>query len=137
MIDHGSSVSVFRPDGSIDADLDGPEVTGARVVLENVVCVLMTPLGSIFYDATAGVSRPLQSLVNATIDAAERRRIQDEYISAAEQQAEGVVKADIVLIDNGAKGLVLTGTVYTDEGPGQLEVSAADALKVLFPGSTT
>lgn len=135
MSDHGSAVSVFRPDGTIDADYDGEEITGVRVVLEDVAQTLMTDVGAIFYAPTEGVIHTLQSLINSTHDDAALRRIEDEYAAAAEEQCEGVVKA-IFKFSRIEKGLRLTGRIYTDEGPGVLDVTATDALRVLFPDFT-
>ncbi len=134
ILDYGSAVRMFGPDGTLDADLDGPMITGRRVALEGVGVVIFTLIGSNPYDRNMGVPRPLPSLVNFTGRDGELRRIEGDYVTAARLQVANV-RAARFAFQRTARGLVLTGAITTAEGiVSPLVATVADALRVLSAG---
>lgn len=132
-LDYGSAIRMFRADGTLDPDLDGPMLTGPRVALEAVAVTLFTLVGSNPYDRNMGVRLPLPALINYTGSDASLRRIEAEYAAAARTQVE-MVGAARFAFSRTSRGLALTGAVTTSSGlTAPLVASVADAIKVLFP----
>ena len=132
ILDYGSAVRMFADDGTLDANLDGPLLTGARVALEGVGVELYTLAGSNPYDRNMGVARPLPGLVNFSGGDAELHRIEADYVVAARKVAN-VITARFAF-QRIARGLVLTGAITTADGiVSPLVATVTDAIKVLFP----
>jgi hypothetical protein len=133
ILDYGSAIRMFAADGTLDADFDGPLLTGPRVALEGVGVVLFTLINSNPYDLNMGVARPLPSLINYTGTDGELRRIEADYVSAARRQVANVITARFAF-QRIARGLALTGAITTADGlVSPLVATVADAIKVLFP----
>lgn len=133
ILDYGSALRMFADDGTLDADFDGPLLTGPRVALEGVGVVLYTRINSDPYDRNLGVPRPLPVLVNFTGQDGELRRIEADYVSAARRQVANVI-ASRFAFQRIPRGLVLTGAISTADGRvSPLVATVTDAIKVLFP----
>lgn len=133
VIDYGSAVRMFRSDGTLDPDLDGPMITGPRVALEGVGVLLMTKAGSVPWSSFSGVARPLPSLINSTPSDPELRRIEADYAAAAPAQVGNVVSARFAF-QRTAAGLRLAGLITTSTGVvSPLVAAVGDVIKILFP----
>lgn len=133
VVDYGSALRMFRDDGTLGPDLDGPLVTGPRVALEGVGVVLFTRVSSDPYDLNLGVKYSLPDLLNFTAGDDLLRRIEADYAVAARTQVANVIGARFAFrrVD---RGLALSGSVTTIEGlASPLVASVTDAIKVLFP----
>jgi hypothetical protein len=126
--------STYGPDGQCDAGFDRPAITMPRVQLENCARVIETPLGALFFDTSAGVTRPLQSLMNAVLDDADLIRIGGEWGTACRAQVQGVTRARFTLsrASNG-KGITFRAIIDTAAGVFSLSGSAGDVIQVLVP----
>ena len=136
-INYGSDTSTWGPDGRPSMGFDRPDITGIRVVLEAAARTITTPLGELFFDTTIGVTRPLQSLVNADLSDADLVNIAGEWAQAVREQVDFVTRARFVITrDATGKNLSFVATIWTADGAFPLLGSAGDALKVLFPSGT-
>lgn len=132
ILDYGSAIRMFGDDGTLDADFDGPLLTGPRVALEGVGVELYTLIGSCPYDRNMGVPRPLPGLINFTGSDYELHRIEADYVVAARGVAN-VITARFAF-QRIPRGLVLTGALTTADGIiSPLVATVADVIKVLFP----
>jgi hypothetical protein len=136
--DYGVSMSsftlvdgVYRPGWS----LNGPEVTGVRIPIESAGVTIMTRRGSktgLFYSPQTGVDHPVQDLVNSDLTATDFRRLAAEYTSAVVEQVDAIHGAQFGFTRIG-KGVEVRVVLVLREGRYPLQVSAGEAIAVLFP----
>jgi hypothetical protein len=138
--DYGVSMSsftlvdgVYRPGWS----LNGPEIRGVRIPIESAACVIMTKRGSrtgLFYSPETGVDHPLHELVNSDLTDTDFRRLAAEYTQAVVEQVDAIQGARFGFTRSG-KGVAMKSLLVLREGTYPLQVSAGEAIEVLFPES--